>query len=177
MVTKEDIIPNTVCAAAGWYKNEKCDGEEDPYSQGKRIGPLQGLCGYGNICYARNTILQRINKGGPIQFGGSEGAAKEGLITTKKINNIFKGGRRRKTRRRRRRKKRTRRQRRRRIGNDKRQLKRLATQYRRFKIAQGDKRFKKPKSLVKCTRVSKGKKTTRIYHRRKCRKNERRLSH
>ena len=68
MVTKEDIIPNTVCAAAGWYKNEKCDGEEDPYSQDKRIGPLQGLCGYGNICYARNTILQRINKGGPIHL-------------------------------------------------------------------------------------------------------------
>jgi hypothetical protein len=31
--------------------------------------------------------------------------------------------------------------------------------------------------LVKCTRVSKGKRTGRIYHHRKCCQNERRLSH
>ena len=68
-------------------------------------------------------------------------------------------------------KKRKRHTRRKRIGNDKRQLKRLQTQYRRFRIAMGDKRFKKTKGLVKCTRASKG----RIYYRRKCRKNERRI--
>ena len=34
---------------------------------------------------------------------------------------------------------------------------------------------KKIKKMVKCTRVSKGKRTARIYHRRKCRKNERRI--
>ena len=33
----------------------------------------------------------------------------------------------------------------------------------------------KIKKMVKCTRVSKGKRTARIYHRRKCRKNERRI--
>jgi len=84
------------------------------------------------------------------------------------IIDVSGGRRRRRTRKRRRR---------RRIGKDKRQLKRVQAQYRRFKIATGDKRFKKPKGLVKCTRVSKGKRTARIYHRRKCRKNERRLSH
>ena len=84
----------------------------------------------------------------------------------------------RKTRRRKRsHKKRKRHTRRRRIGKDKRQLKRVQAQYRRFKIETGDKRFKKPKGLVKCTRVSKGKRTARIYHRRKCRKNEKRVSH
>lgn len=79
------------------------------------------------------------------------------------------------TKRKRSHKKRKRRTRRRRIGKDKRQLKRLQAQYRRFKIATGDKRFKKIKKMVKCTRVSKGKRTARIYHRRKCRKNERRI--
>jgi len=101
---------------------------------------------------------------------GRRGGAKAMCIPggDEDIIDVSGGRRRRRTRKRRRR---------RRIGKDKRQLKRVQAQYRRFKIATGDKRFKKPKGLVKCTRVSKGKRTARIYHRRKCRKNERRLSH
>jgi len=107
---------------------------------------------------------------------GRRGGAKAMCIPggDKDIIDVRGGRRRRRTRKRRRR---TRRRRRRRIGKDKRQLKRVQAQYRRFKIATGDKRFKKTKGLVKCTRVSKGRRTARIYHRRKCRKNERRLSH
>jgi hypothetical protein len=76
------------------------------------------------------------------------------------------GGRRRKTRRRRRHR-----------GKDfDEALKRVIAQHRRFRIAMGDKRFKKTKGLVKCTRKGKGKRTAKIYHRRKCRKNERRVA-
>ena len=78
---------------------------------------------------------------------------------------LIMGGRRRKTKRRKTRK-------RRRIGKNKKQLKRLKTQYRRFRIAKGDKRFKGTKGLVKWSRPSKAKRkgkrrSRRIYHRKR----------
>ena len=61
---------------------------------------------------------------------------------------------------------------RRRIGTNKKKLKRLHTQYRRFRIAKGDKRFKGTKGLVKWSRPSKSKRkgkkrSRRIYHRKR----------
>ena len=61
---------------------------------------------------------------------------------------------------------------RRRIGNCKKKLKRLRTQYRRFRIAKGDKRFKGTDGLIKWSRPSKSKKkgkkrSRRIYHRKR----------
>ena len=65
-----------------------------------------------------------------------------------------------------------RRRKRRRIGTNKKKLKRLHTQYRRFRIAKGDKRFKGTKGLVKWSRPSKSKRkgkkrSRRIYHRKR----------
>ena len=65
---------------------------------------------------------------------------------------------------------------RRRIGNCKKKLKRLRTQYRRFRIAKGDKRFKGTDGLIKWSRPSKSKKkgkkrSRRIYHRKRKKKN------
>ena len=79
-------------------------------------------------------------------------------------------GGRRKTKRRKTRRRKTRK--RRRIGKNKKQLKRLQTQYRRFRIAKGDKRFKGTKGLVKWSRPSKAKRkgkrrSRRIYHRKR----------
>ena len=84
---------------------------------------------------------------------------------TSRIHSIPGMGGRRKTKRRKTRK-------RRRIGKNKKQLKRLQTQYRRFRIAKGDKRFKGTKGSVKWSRPSKtkrkGKKRSRrIYHRKR----------
>ncbi len=65
------------------------------------------------------------------------------------------------------------RKKRRRIGKNKKEMKRLESQYRRFRIAKGDKRFKGTKNLVKWSRKStskrKGKKkrSRRIYHRKR----------
>lgn len=69
------------------------------------------------------------------------------------------------------------RKKRKRIGNNQKVLKRLAQQYRRFKIAKGDKRFK-TKNLVKWTRAPKSKKkgkkrSRRIYWRKKSRARKR----
>ena len=84
---------------------------------------------------------------------------------TSRIHSIPGMGGRRKTKRRKTRK-------RRRIGKNKKQLKRLQTQYRRFRIAKGDKRFKGTKGLVKWSRPSKAKRkgkrrSRRIYHRKR----------
>ena len=85
--------------------------------------------------------------------------------TLRPPSQLIMGGRRRKTKRRKTRK-------RRRIGKNKKQLKRLQTQYRRFRIAKGDKRFKGTKGLVKWSRPSKAKRkgkrrSRRIYHRKR----------
>ena len=75
-------------------------------------------------------------------------------------------------------KKKRRTKRRRRVGKNKKGLKRLQTQYRRFRIAKGDKRFKGTKNLVKWSRPSKSKRgskrrSRRIYHRRRTHKRRR----
>jgi len=82
----------------------------------------------------------------------------------------FGGGRKTKRRRKMRKKRKTRK--RKRIGKNKKELKRLQTQYRRFRIAKGDKRFKGTKGLVKWSRPSKAKRkgkkrSRRIYHRKR----------
>ena len=64
---------------------------------------------------------------------------------------------------------RRRKRKRRRIGTNKKKLKRLQTQYRRFRIAKADKRFKGTKGLVKWSKPSKSKRkgkkrSRRIYH-------------
>ena len=75
-------------------------------------------------------------------------------------------------RKRRRRKTKRKTRKRRRVGKNKKELKRLQTQYRRFKIAKGDKRFKGTKNLIKWSRTSKAKRkgkrrSRRIYHRKR----------
>ncbi len=61
---------------------------------------------------------------------------------------------------------------RKRIGKNKKEQKRLQAQYRRFRKAKGDKRFKGTKGLIKWSRPSKSKKkgkkrSRRIYHRKR----------
>jgi hypothetical protein len=86
---------------------------------------------------------------------------------------IKKGGRKTKKYRKKRTRKKKKSRKRRRIGNCKKKLKRLRTQYRRFRIAKGDKRFKGTDGLIKWSRPSKSKKkkgkkrSRRIYHRKR----------
>ena len=67
--------------------------------------------------------------------------------------------------------------RRRRRRKTRKQIKQLIRYHKKAQIAKGDKRFKAAKGLKRCVRISKGKRkrTKRIYHRRKCRRNERTL--
>ncbi len=83
------------------------------------------------------------------------------------MNLKLEGGRKRRRTGKRKTRRRHRRKTRRRIGHDEKEMKRLNAQYRRSRIARGDKRFKATKGLVKWSRPSKTRRSHRIYHRRR----------
>ncbi len=99
-----------------------------------------------------------------------EKSIKRGLLVPRKPRTKSAGGKKHRKKRTRKKKKS---RKRRRIGNCKKKLKRLRTQYRRFRIAKGDKRFKGTDGLIKWSRPSKSKKkkgkkrSRRIYHRKR----------
>ena len=65
---------------------------------------------------------------------------------------------------------------RRRRRKTRKQIKQLIRYHKKAQIAKGDRRFKAAKGLKRCVRVGKKKgRTKRIYHRKKCRGNERSL--
>ena len=126
---------------------------------GKKIWTKKVIKAYGKLLAAIDPYTTNIHK----LPGMTEGVYDEPL----------KGGKKHRKKRTRKKKKS---RKRRRIGNNKKKLKRLQTQYRRFRIAKGDKRFKGTDGLIKWSRPSKSKKkgkkrSRRIYHRKRKKKN------
>jgi len=131
----------STCAGESFALKRDCAGEEDPHGHGKSIGENLGFCMLEK-CYSKDGVLRRIEKHGPIRFGGSAGK-KLGLVTAERVKGLFQDGGRRRRRHR---------------GKDfDKELRRVIAQHRRYQIAHGDKRFK----------ANKTKRANRVYYRKR----------